>query len=147
MDLDSAPFRLGEAEGRWRLIKAVWPHAYVAVVAADRREFVLRLDCAGYPVEPPTGGLWDLGGDSVLAAEEFPRGKGGRVTDVFRTDWEEGRALYLPCDRTAIESHSNWRNEMPAKVWRPEAGIIQYLETVHELLHCRDYSAPLGAEA
>jgi hypothetical protein len=32
---------------------------------------------------------------------------------------------------------------MPSKIWRPSDGIVQYLELVHELLHCRDYVSPL----
>ena len=51
-DVAKAAFRLGEVEGRWRLIETAWPHAFVAVTAKDRWEYVLRLDCAGYPQVP-----------------------------------------------------------------------------------------------
>ena len=66
---------------------------------------------------------------------------------MFRPDWKGGTALYLPCDRESIAGHDNWRHELPSKIWRPAAGINQYLELVHELLNCADYCAPVGAAA
>lgn len=146
-DVAKATFRLGQAEGRWRLVETAWPHAFVAVTAKDGREYLLRLNCAGYPQTPPTGGPWDAQQNQVLAFDLWPRGQGGRVSAVFRTDWKNGTALYLPCDRESFAGHDNWRHEMPSKVWRPADGIVQYLELVHELLHCRDYAPPLRAAA
>lgn len=69
------------------------------------------------------------------------------MSAAFRSGWKGGSALYLPCDRESIVAHENWRQEMPAEVWRPAAGIVQYLEIVHELLNCRDYAPPACAEA
>ena len=43
--------------------------------------------------------------------------------------------------------HDNWRHELPSKLWRPAAGINQYLELVHELLNCADYCPSVGAAA
>ena len=146
-DVAKAPFRLGLVEGRWRIVRTAWPYAVVAVSAKDAREFVLRLNCSGYPQSPPTGGPWDIGRDQVLAFAEWPVGKGGRVSAVFRTDWKRGTALYMPCDRESIKGHDGWRQQMPSKVWRPSDGIVQYLEQVYELLHCRDYAPLVGAEA
>ena len=138
-DVAKAAFRLGEVEGRWRLIKTDWPYAFLAVTAKDHQEYVLRLDCRGYPQAEPTGGPWDSARNQVLAFDRWPRGRGGRVSAVFQTGWKNGTALYLPCDRESIIGHDNWRHEMPSKIWRPADGIVQYLEIVHELLHCRDY--------
>lgn len=146
-DVAKATFLLGQTEGRWRLIGVTWPFVLIAITAKDNREYVLRLDCAGYPQTPPTGGPWDPDQNAVLAFELWPCGQGGRVTAVFRTDWKNGMALYLPCDRESILGHDNWRTEMPSKIWRPSQGIVQYLELVHELLHCRDYSPPPCAAA
>ena len=146
-DVAKAAFRLGAVEGRWRLIETVWPHAFIGVVAKDGHEYVLRLNCAGYPQAPPTGGPWDTVENKVLAFDRWPCGQGGRVSAVFCTGWKDGTALYLPCDRQSIAGHENWRNEMPSKIWRPADGIVQYLELVHELLHCRDYASPVGAAA
>ena len=144
-DVAKASFRIGRVYGRWRIVRATWPYAFFAVVAKDDREFVLRLNCSGYPQSPPTGGPWDIDGDQILAFDQWPQGKGGRVSAVFRTDWMGGTALYLPCDRESIKSHDDWRQQMPSKVWRPADGIVQYLEQVYELLHCRDYATGVGA--
>ena len=146
-DVAKAAFRLGQAEGRWRLISVAWPFAFFGVVAKDDREYVLRLNCAGYPQAAPTGGPWDIKTNKVLAFDLWPRGQGGRVSAVFRTDWKNGSALYLPCDRESLVGHDNWRHEMPSKIWRPADGIVQYLELVHELLQCRDYAPPLRSAA
>lgn len=146
-DVAKAAFRLGEVESRWRFIETAWPHVFIGVVAKDGREYVLRLDCTGYPQTPPTGGPWDKAENQMLAFDRWPQGQGGRVSAVFRTDWKSGTALYLPCDREGIAGHENWRHEMPSKIWRPADGIVQYLELVHELLHCRDYASPVGAAA
>ena len=143
-DVSKAAFRLGEFEGRWRLAETRWPYVFVGISASDAKEYILRLDCGGYPQGPPTGGPWDISLDAVLAFDQWPRGKGGRVSAVFRTDWKNGTALYLPCDRQSIHGHDNWKQEMPSKIWRPSEGIVQYLELVHGLLHCPDYAPALG---
>ena len=140
-------FRLAEIEGRWRLVKIAWPFVQISVCASDGLIYVLRLNCAGYPQVPPTGGPWDPARDIVLTFDRWPRSRGGRVAAVFRTDWKNGTALYLPCDRESITGHDNWRHELPSKIWRPALGINQYLELVHELLNCPDYSPPLVAAA
>ena len=146
-DVAKAAFRLGAFEGRWRLISIAWPHAFISVTARYAREYVLRLNCAGYPQVAPTGGPWDLAENRILPFDQWPQGQGGRFSAVFRTDWKSGAALYLPCDRESFVGHDNWRQEMPSKIWRPVDGITQYLELVHELLHCRDYTPPLCAAA
>ena len=146
-DVAKARFRIGENDGRWRLVEVRWPFAFIGVTAKDGREFVLRMNCARYPQEPPTGGPWDLQHDAILAFDQWPKGIGGRVSAVFRTDWKGGTALYLPCDREAMAGHDAWRDQMPSKIWRPAEGVVQYLELVHELFHCRDYASPARAAA
>lgn len=142
-DLARPAFRAGEADGRWRLVSLNWPFAVIAITAKDGLDYALRFDCAGYPEAPPTSRLWDPAVSQPLAFDLWPRSSGGRLGAVFRQDWKQGSALYLPCDREAIAGHDNWRTEMPSKIWRPSVGITHYLELVHELLHCRDYSPPL----
>jgi hypothetical protein len=146
-DLAKPGFRLGAMQGRWRHIATKWPFALFAVTARDGTEHVLRLNFDGFPEAPPTGGPWDPQTDTILAFDRWPRGRGGRLSAVFRTDWQGGTALYLPCDRVSIAGHPNWRNEMPSKIWRPCDGIIQYMELIHELLNCSDYSPPARATA
>jgi hypothetical protein len=143
-DVESGRFLAGEARGRWRLISIEWPCAQIGVTAKDEQEFVLRFDCAGYPQNPPTARLWDTARNVPLPLGGWPKG-GGRVAAVFNPNWKSGVALYLPCDRTAIEGHDNWRHEHPAKIWNPAKGIAQYVEIVHELLQSRDYFAHAAA--
>ena len=146
-DVGKAEFRLGEVDGRWHLVKIIWPFVLIAVTAKDQQEYILRFNCSNYPQAPPTAGPWDLSHNTVLAFDLWPRGQGGRVSAVFRTDWKKGTALYLPCDRESIRGHGNWRYEMPSKIWRPKDGIVQYLVLVHELLNCQDYAPPLRTPA
>ena len=146
-DVAKAAFRLGESEGRWRLIEISWPSVKIGVSAKDSVEYVLKFDCANYPGTPPTARPWDLLGNAQLAANRWPRGKGGRLSAVFRPDWKGGSALYLPCDRISIAGHEPWRTQMPSKLWQPSMGIVHYLELVHELLHSKDYTPRAGAQA
>jgi hypothetical protein len=155
-DVAKAAFRLGEVDGRWRLISIAWPHVIIAVVAKDGLSFFLRFNLTGYPTTLPTAGFWDVERNTILAFDRWPRSRRpynlgpnncGRLAASFRPDWKNGTALYLPCDRESVAGHDNWRTEMPAKVWRASIGIIQYLELVHELLHCQDYASPANAAA
>ncbi len=146
-DAATAAFRLGEQEGRWRHAAVTWPYALIGVTARDGREFILRFNLEGYPQSPPTAGPWDVERNAILAFDRWPRGNGGRLASVFRTDWKGGTALYLPCDRESIRGHDNWRTEMPSKIWDPTKGIVHYLELVHELLNSADYVPPLRAAA
>lgn len=98
-DIAKAVFRLGVAEGRWRLISTAWPFVFLEVAARDGLWHMLRFNCAGYPQVAPTAGPWDVVSNTILPFDRWPRGNGGRVTAVFRTNWKNGTALYLPCDR------------------------------------------------
>lgn len=142
--LESGRFLAGEARKRWRLISMDWPAVLIAVAARDGSEYVLRFDCSGYPQNPPTARLWDADKNAPLELSLWPKGS-GRVAAVFRNDWKGGIALYLPCDRVAIEGHDNWRTEHASKIWNPSKGITQYVEIVHELLQSRDYTARAAA--
>lgn len=150
-DLAKAPFRLGQADHRWRLMEITWPSVLIGVFAKDGREYVIRFDCTGYPQSPPTGSPWDPIRGRTLAFDQWPQSRGGsqhgRVGAVFRPDWQNGTSLYLPCDRVPLSTHDNWRTEHPSKLWRPAEGIVHYLEVVHELLHSSDYLSPAGAAA
>jgi hypothetical protein len=121
-DIAKAVFRLGALEERWRLHSVSWPFVVIEVPARDGRWYALRFDCAGYPQTVPTAGPWDTTQNTILQFNQWPRGNGGRVTAVFRTDWK-----------------------MPSKIWRPSEGLVQYLELVYELLNSRDYQPPVCA--
>lgn len=146
-DVARPAFRAGIADERWRLLDIKWPYAFIAIMAKDGREYVLRFNCAGFPTTPPTAGPWDMEQNAVLAQDLWPRSRGGRLGAVFNPGWKGGTALYLPCDREAIPGHDGWHTQMPSKIWRPSAGIVHYMELVHELLNCSDYTPPARAEA
>jgi hypothetical protein len=146
-DIAKPVFRLGGLEQKWRLCSVSWPFVVIEVSAKDGCWYPLRFNCAGYPQVAPTAGPWDTARDAVLPFELWPRGNGGRVTAVFRTNWKNGTALYLPCDRESIVGHDNWRVETPSKIWRPSEGLTQYLELVYELLNSRDYPPRLRTPA
>lgn len=143
-DLESGRFLAGEARMRWRLVSIDWPHVQIGIMAKEEQEFVLRFDCTGYPQNPPTARLWDAEKNMAFEVSSWPKG-GPRIVAVFNPNWKSGVALYLPCDRTAIEGHDNWRHEHPSKIWNPTRGITQYVEIVHELLQSRDYAARAAA--
>lgn len=138
-DLASARFLSGEDRNRWQFKKLEWPFAYINVIARDRREYTLRLDCSGFPTTPPTGTFWDLSTTSKLTFDKWPQG-GERLQLAFKPGWKNGDALYIPCDRESIVGHDCWFAQYPQLIWKPVKGITHYLEVVHELLQSRDYA-------
>jgi hypothetical protein len=139
--VDGARFQSGVDRGDWRLVGIEWPHALIAISAAEREngppEFVLIFELSGYPTSCPTSTPWDLEPDALLAPAKRP--KGDRVGMAFRSDWEGGRALYVPYDRLAIDSHPDWKTRYPRHLWDATKDITFYLRNVHELLNDDDY--------
>jgi len=138
-DLASARFLSGEDRNRWQFKKLEWPFVYINVIARDRREYTLRLDCSGFPTTPPTGTFWDPATNSKLSFDKWPQG-GERLQLAFKPGWKSGDALYIPCDRESIVGHDCWFAQYPQLIWNPAKGISHYLEVVHELLQSRDYT-------
>lgn len=140
-------FRCGEMEGRWRLLGLEWPCVRIAVAAAPRpgapSEYAFRFTCDGYPVNPVSAQPWDEQGMRPLEGRRWPGGR-GVVPSVFRPDWQMGHCLYLPADRLSIVGHPNWRVQHPSRLWRPERGIVCYLEQIHDLLASSDYTGLRG---
>lgn len=134
--LQGARFLAGAARKRWKLIKMDWPILHIHISARTGDGVVLKFDCTGYPQQPPTAMPWDIEKATMLDPKLWP--KGGRVSNVFRPDWKNGSALYLPCDRNSIEGHPNWYSEYPSLIWNPERGILQYLEAIHDLLQSHE---------
>lgn len=145
--LENGPFQSGVARKSWRFISINWPHAIIAVSAATRKEaateFYLRFELTDYPQTVPTAQSWDNEKNMLLEPNNRPCG--GRVSMAFRTDWEAGQALYLPCDRRAIMTHPDWRDKHPSMIWSPAGDITQYLRIVYDLLNSQDYSGIQGS--
>jgi hypothetical protein len=141
--LDAGPFQSGVDRGRWRLVALIWPHVVIAVSAAERpgapADYAFRFECTGYPKAPPTAQPWDAASGAALAHDRWPTGR-HRVPAAFNPSWKSGVALYLPCDRLAIEGHDPWLTQHPALIWSPQGDITQYLRVIYELLNSSDYS-------
>jgi hypothetical protein len=142
-DIAAAPFLEGVARNRWTLEILTWPHCVFSITARDGHRFYLRLNFDGYPAQPPTGGLWDPATGTIPAAEKWP--KGDEVfSSVFRRDWQNGTALYMPMDRVSLAGHHDWPSQYPHLVWDPVKGLTQYLAEVHRLLNARGYHGLRG---
>lgn len=146
-EVEGGSFQLAVHLGRWRVVRVTSPIVEIEVSAASREgaqaAYGFRFDCAGYPQQGPTARLWDTERDTALPFNRWPAGR-SRVPAVFRTDWQNGTALYLPCDRNSFPGHDNWRTEHPGQIWRQEKGIQLYLEALHELLNSCDYTGARG---
>ena len=146
--VQAGPFQSGVDRGRWRLLSIDWPYVIIAVSAAPRpeapNEYALRFNLTGYPQTAPTAQPWDVEQGAPLQAAKWPQGR-SRVPLAFNLGWKDGAALYLPCDRVAIEGHDGWRSQHPHMLWKPTGDITQYLEIVHELLTSSDYTGTRSA--
>src|SRR5437867_1706046 len=122
-------FLRGQVRGRWRLVRITWPHAVIAVSAAQRAgspsEYGFRFELTNYAQVPPTAQPWDLAQDQALAPTRWPTGR-SRLAAAFNPGWNLN-AIYIPCDRLAIQGHDGWRTQHPSLIWRPTSDITQYL--------------------
>jgi hypothetical protein len=141
--LERGPYQSGVDRGRWRLISVDWPHAVIAVSAAERinspSEYAFRFFLSDYPQTLPTAQPWDAEQGKALDFARRPSGR-NRVQLAFRIDWKDGQCLYLPCDRGAIEGHEGWRTQHPEMIWSPTGDITQYLKIIYDLLNSEDYT-------
>lgn len=140
---------------RWSEPKIKWPYLYLWVKARPTpsgvERYWLRLNCEGYPQQAPTGTFWNIDADTQLQNELRPWGE-GEVALAFRTNWpgapHEGSALYMLCDRIGIQTHGDWNSEKyPGSIWKPEKGVIYYLDEVTRLLDSEEYTGPRGSAA
>jgi hypothetical protein len=136
-------FRLAKYERRWEVLRVSWPNVFVRIYAEYRDGapgyFDFRFDCAGYPNAAPTAMPWDYGTDQSLAFARWPKGR-SQIPSIFNPQWNNGQALYLPCDRLAIAGHPDWATRYPRWLWKPDVGLAHYIGIVHELLNSPDYT-------
>ena len=139
----SASFQEGVSRGRWRITGGIeWPYVFVAITAGPREcgpeEFFLRFDMTGYPTSAPTAMPWNPAIGGKLEKEFRPQGV--RVAHIFRTNWEDGDALYAPFDRRAVAWHPDWPQRYPHAAWNTRQGLTPVLNYLHKLLNDDDYT-------
>ena len=140
--ISSASFQEGVSRGQWRISGEIdWPFVVVAISAGPRKsgpeEFFLRFDLAGYPTSTPTAMPWNP--ETADKLETNLRPLGVRAGHIFRTDWDEGNALYAPFDRRAVASHPDWPTKYPHNAWNTKEGLTPVLRYLHRLLNDKDY--------
>lgn len=145
--LEEAPFQAGADAGRWGLLGTsadiAWPHP-VIWVEADRETMhagrvYLRFDASGYPQSAPTACPWDSEKNCRLDPAAWPNGP-GNVSKVFNPGWNNGTALYAPCDRVAMAGHESWQPQFPSVWWQPSFNIAVYLDFIHSCLNRSKYA-------
>ncbi|WP_290886806.1 hypothetical protein [Arenimonas sp.] len=137
-DVESGAFLNGSLTGRWEVQSVQWPHAFIWVRAGNGNRLLLRFELTNYPRQAPTAEPWDIETNAPLAPVRWPRGD-ARVTAAFNPNWN-AHALYIPCDRVAIQGHEAWRHQHPSMLWDPAAGIHRYVRVVSDLLGSPDYA-------
>ena len=145
--IEDAPFQAGVDISKWGFhggtAEIIWPHP-IFWVGADAdlisggRVF-LRFTTDGYPQAAPTACPWDIERNSRLDPALWPTGPGS-VAKVFNPNWNNGVALYAPCDRLAMSGHESWKTQFPSVWWGQSSTIVVYLEFVHSCLNRRKYS-------
>lgn len=138
-DVNSGAFLNGSLSGRWGLESTQWPHAWIWVKARDGGRVLLRFELTNYPRNAPTAQPWDAQSNCALPSVRWPRGE-ARVSAAFNPNWN-ANALYIPCDRVAIQGHEAWRQQHPSMLWDPAVGIHRYVRVVSDLLGSPDYVA------
>ena len=137
-DVNSGAFLNGSFSGRWGLESITWPHALIWVRAGDGSRLLLRFELTNYPRNAPTAQPWDGEANVALSPARWPRGH-ERINAAFNPNWNAG-ALYIPCDRIAIQGHEAWRQQHPSMLWDPAVGIHRYVRVVSDLLSSPDYA-------
>jgi hypothetical protein len=149
-DLQQGEYLIGVSEERWGLLQSgqefsTWPTLVFWIAAAarptDRMKYYLQLNCDGYPNNAPTGTLWDYSTGQLLTHQKWPR-RAGRMLSIFRTDWEQGRALYYPYDRHGLPGHPQWATQHPHLVWDRNHTIVDVLCELYSMFNSADYLWP-----
>jgi hypothetical protein len=140
-DAGKPSFLAGVHRGHWTIEKVAWPNVDISVSAAPRpgapERYWLRCDLTNFPADAPTATPWDPNTNAKLVASGRPKGHGPGL--VFRSDWEEGRALYAAYDRVALAGHANWMSEHPRSAWNGTQDLTWWVMRIWELLNDDDY--------
>lgn len=137
VDVSSAPFFAGVYRGDWTINSIDWPTMSITIGAAERADapcaYTLRVDLTNYPIQAPTATPWDLTTGMPLDAANRPKGE--IVGMVFRTDWENGLALYAPYDRVALDGHPGWAADHPRYAWNGTQDIAWWVRRIWDLVN------------
>lgn len=140
--------QIGVARGQWQIGELDYPYLMVRVSASAQtcaHGYVdLRIEISGYPNLGITACPWSAEENLPLPAGQRPTA--GRAGTVFRTDWENGHALYHPCDRVAVGSHADWTREHVDELWDAEQGIAKFLRLIHTTLNEVDHAAAVDSD-
>lgn len=136
LDLEKPEYLSGVFDGDWgNEIEngPQWPISIFWVRAKDNLKYYLRFDLTNYNQEAPTAQLWDIETNLPLAYEHFPKWS-KRCLQVFKI-WGN-QCIYLPCDRMAINGHTDWPVLHVNLVWKNGIDSIhKYLNEVHQILN------------
>lgn len=145
-DIESARFKLGVIEQRWRLVRYDFPELIVAIAARPINniavEFGFRFDLSGYRPVAPAAQLWDLETNATLPTDQWPTG--GRAALMFNPNWNKS-AVYHPMDRAAQPGHAGWQQQSPTHWWGPRHHLVDYLRELWAALNASDYAGAADA--
>lgn len=138
--LTGVEFRLGVEDNKWDIVESTldwpkrifWIESSLPIPGKDKYYFLFDLD--SYPNQAPTSVPWDVDKNYKLEFSQWPKGN-ERINMAFNSGWNNGSALYLPCDRLAMPGHEAWRQQSPNLWWTPEKTIVHYLRIIYGYLN------------
>ena len=138
--LNGAEFQLGTEDEKWGLVETsidwpkriFWVQSSIPPLEQDRYYFLFDLE--NYPNTAPTSMPWDIELNKGLEFSKWPKGT-ERINAAFNHGWNNGTALYIPCDRIAMNGHETWRQQFPHVWWSSDKTIVHYLRTIYKYLN------------
>jgi len=140
--LGEALFQIGVDDGSWGLCGTLadiqWPCAVLWCKATPKesgqKKYYFRFTLDGYSASAPTAVPWDINKNQPLEHAAWPRWT-AYLQKVFNPGWNNGTALYAPCDRKAMQGHEKWKEQHSAFWWFPGSNIVKYLRFLYRLLN------------
>lgn len=152
--MQDAPYQLGEAEGKWTCVAEngsgpSWPSTLFAVKAkpipGHSETYYIRMDLMKYPHLAPKGCFWDPILQAPLGRIVRPKVT-GIFAAAFNPDWQGGKEIYAPWDRSGLTSHPEWRHQHPLLAWREGVHRIEfYLQKMWSILNSENYHGCIGS--
>ena len=131
LGLENYDWGIDEIERDWPN-KIIWIKSHIKINGTEKIYLFFNLE--NYPEQAPTSYPWDILKDTKLIASEWPKGNPS-INSAFNAGWKSGSALYIPCDRIAMQGHENWKQNHPDIWWTSDKTITHYLKTVFRLLN------------